>query len=338
MRCKLVILPLILFFAGCASHVSVERYVATSYEPTTHVEVFRASEPTHSYTKIAAISVERDEPKAIDIFTTYAKALGANGILLMGNREGVGLRVRIGSHTMKKKRPEVWAVAIRYETEPAVREALFQHDVGEDLIEPDSFVDRTRPVRKRNSFASPPAKKLSSESPIRVEETRPALGEPGVIRKMKEKPVRPVHPDKVYYSVVESRKLFKTEKWLATTHVKVVTRTPNEEACFRELESDPTKDKIFARCFQADEHYERLFKNQSIDEWYVTIRLKGAYPGAAIVGFGSKYSHDGKELRWEESQKLEVIESFAQGMVSEAREKGVIANVRAFSPNGELAL
>lgn len=74
---------LLLLAAGCTP-VTVMRYNKV-YPPTSSVEVFRTARPERPYTEIAELEV-RSHKKAIESLVKKARELGADAIIVMGER------------------------------------------------------------------------------------------------------------------------------------------------------------------------------------------------------------------------------------------------------------
>lgn len=101
-----------LLMLGCGSSVKVVRYTPDTLPPTDRVEVL-TSEPTRDYSAIAELSVKEGDDAILEL-AEKAKAIGANAIILIGQRSGGAVAVPIGNMVYAVPVNRVVAIAIKY--------------------------------------------------------------------------------------------------------------------------------------------------------------------------------------------------------------------------------
>lgn len=111
----LLILALILGGCSTAPPVKVKRYTTAVYPPTQHVEVLHTKAPNRDYVELGELSVKANDEEAIEYLVEKAKELGADAILLLGERQQGSIAMPIGQMWMAIPAKRLTAVAIRYQ-------------------------------------------------------------------------------------------------------------------------------------------------------------------------------------------------------------------------------
>jgi len=121
---KVLILVLLLTgtvgIQGCAPQVSYSPYSHRTFAPTTRVDVLRTKLADRRYLELGelCIRVNRSTQKtAVLQLTEKAKKIGADGIILIGDRPAGFVGIPIGQLAVAVPLRDACAVAIRY-TEP----------------------------------------------------------------------------------------------------------------------------------------------------------------------------------------------------------------------------
>lgn len=108
-------LPLLFFltiFISCSS-VDYLRYTDQTFEPTKEVEIFQTKPPEKDYIELGILSVEAGDDAIIDL-KNKAREIGANAIIILGEKNKGTVAVPIGNMAYGVPVNELEAVAIRY--------------------------------------------------------------------------------------------------------------------------------------------------------------------------------------------------------------------------------
>lgn len=116
-----------LLLTGCISTARVQRYTDAHFTPTDTVDVVRTGPLEQSFVEIGEISVDGRKRHPIDSFVNRAKALGADAIVLMGERNRRVISHVIAERIVSRTRWDLWAVAIRYTREFPPLEKRMEH-------------------------------------------------------------------------------------------------------------------------------------------------------------------------------------------------------------------
>jgi hypothetical protein len=120
MKCAaLVIAVASLLLQGCASTpaVRVTRYTAETFPPSTDVKVLRMPPPDRDYVELGEVSIrlrKLTEETAVSMLCTKAAELGADAIILLGERHKGSVLAPVGDMYVAVPIRELSAVAIRY--------------------------------------------------------------------------------------------------------------------------------------------------------------------------------------------------------------------------------
>lgn len=101
--------------SGCTTPVKVTRYTTAVFPPTHHVEVLHTKAPNRDYVELGELSVKANDEEAIKHLTEKAKELGADAILLLGERQQGSIAMPVGQMWMAIPAKRLTAVAIRYQ-------------------------------------------------------------------------------------------------------------------------------------------------------------------------------------------------------------------------------
>lgn len=109
------LIALALWFIGCAHNASVTRYSQTQYPPTTsEIDVYSTAAPSRPYTEIAKLEVDDRHGSPITALVKKAKEIGAQGLILTGQREGKRVMAPLGGMLIGRTLTMSTGVAIRY--------------------------------------------------------------------------------------------------------------------------------------------------------------------------------------------------------------------------------
>lgn len=108
---------LIFFMVGCAPTtptVYVMRYTNEVYPPTANVEVLRTNPPDRQYVELGEIEINSKQDNAVQYLVQKAKEMGADAIILMGEKNRGAVAVPIGQMVYAAPVTRLWAIAIKY--------------------------------------------------------------------------------------------------------------------------------------------------------------------------------------------------------------------------------
>jgi len=117
MKKIICIFGLSLFLIGCATKAEVMRYTTEIFPPTHHVEVFRSKVINRDYIEIGEVSVrlkKSTKKNAVVLLVDKAKELGAEAIILMGERSKGAVVMPVGNMALAIPIKELCAIAIKY--------------------------------------------------------------------------------------------------------------------------------------------------------------------------------------------------------------------------------
>lgn len=112
MKKLLPLLVFLTFFISCSS-VDFLRYTDQTFEPTNEVEVFQTNPPEKEYTELGLLSTETGDDAIIDL-KNKAKEIGANAIIIIGEKNKGTVAMPVGNMAYGIPINELEAVAIRY--------------------------------------------------------------------------------------------------------------------------------------------------------------------------------------------------------------------------------
>jgi len=117
-RVFLVAIIVGLVVVGCAGpQPKVMRYTYQNFSPTEHVEILRTTIPDRQYIEIAEISIKvkkGNRESAVTLLSEKAAKLGADALLLMGERSVGAVAIPVGEMVFAKPIREVYGIAIKY--------------------------------------------------------------------------------------------------------------------------------------------------------------------------------------------------------------------------------
>lgn len=111
---------LAVLLTGCATaNVKVMRYTTVTYAPKLpqSVEVYRTNLEGRPYTEIGEVSLDIEkgnEESAVAILREKAAELGADALILMGERSRGAVAVPVGSMAIAVPLREIFGIAIKY--------------------------------------------------------------------------------------------------------------------------------------------------------------------------------------------------------------------------------
>lgn len=111
------IIVLLIFLIGCSTPVKVMRYTTEIFPPTQKVEVLRTKSIERDYIEIGEVSIrlkKSTESNAVALLAEKAKELGADAIILMGERSRGAVAMPVGSMIAAVPLRELYGIAIRY--------------------------------------------------------------------------------------------------------------------------------------------------------------------------------------------------------------------------------
>lgn len=112
------------FLVGCATQpcatqpkVKVMRYTTEIFEPTSKIEVLHTRQIGRDYIEIGEVSIrlkKSTEENAVAYLNEEAKKLGADGIIIMGERSKGAVAMPVGNMAVAVPIKELYAIAIKY--------------------------------------------------------------------------------------------------------------------------------------------------------------------------------------------------------------------------------
>lgn len=113
----ILILAIGLFLIGCATKVEVMRYTMETFPPSHHVEVLRSKAINKDYIEIGEVSVrlkKSTKENAVALLAEKAKELGADAIIIIGERSRGAVAMPVGTMAVAVPLRELYAIAIKY--------------------------------------------------------------------------------------------------------------------------------------------------------------------------------------------------------------------------------
>jgi hypothetical protein len=111
----------ILILAGCAQqenvNIKVMRYTTEPLLPTSSCDIFHTKQIGRDYIEIGEVSVvlgKSTQENAVAYLVEKAKGLGANAIILMGERTEGTVVIHMRNMTVANPIKELYAIMIRY--------------------------------------------------------------------------------------------------------------------------------------------------------------------------------------------------------------------------------
>lgn len=106
-------------FTGCAPthRVSYSPYTDQTFAPTAQVDVFRTKVPDRRYTELGELCIRvgrSTQESSVLHLTEKAKEIGANAIILIGERSRGAVGAPVGQMMVAVPLRDTCAVAIRY--------------------------------------------------------------------------------------------------------------------------------------------------------------------------------------------------------------------------------
>jgi len=107
------------FLVACVPQpkVKVMRYIRDTYRPTNNIEVLHTKPVKKDYIEIAEISIRLKRSTreyAVTYLREKAKELGANAIILLGERSRGAVALPVARMIIVAQRKELYAIAIKY--------------------------------------------------------------------------------------------------------------------------------------------------------------------------------------------------------------------------------
>lgn len=110
----------IVFLVGCAAtqpKVKVMRYTTEIFQPTNRIEVIHTKSTNRDYIEIGEVSIrlkKSTEENAVALLAEKAKELGANALIIIGERSKGAVVVPIGNMAVAVPLRELYGIAIKY--------------------------------------------------------------------------------------------------------------------------------------------------------------------------------------------------------------------------------
>jgi len=119
MKKYVVIFVAFLFLVSCAPKpkINVMRYTTDSFRPTNHIDVLHTKPVEKDYMEIAEISIrlnKKTREYGVAYLKEKAKQLGADAIILLGERSRGAVAVPVGSMLLAVPLKDICAIAIKY--------------------------------------------------------------------------------------------------------------------------------------------------------------------------------------------------------------------------------
>jgi uncharacterized protein YbjQ (UPF0145 family) len=119
---QIIVVFMIFCFLGCATQpkvpqAQVMRYTNEIFQPTSKCEVFHTKQIGRDYIEIGEVSVRLNkstEENAIAYLNEKAKELGANAIIIIGERTRGAVAMPVGNMSVAIPIKDLYAIAIRY--------------------------------------------------------------------------------------------------------------------------------------------------------------------------------------------------------------------------------
>ena len=122
MRKLVFVFVFILALSACMPSVHVMRYTAAIFPPSSNVEILRTKPADREYVEIGEVSIWLKEgvlyqglrDNAVLMLAQKAKDLGADALILIGERQRGGTYVPVGRSVVAVNRQDLIGVAIKY--------------------------------------------------------------------------------------------------------------------------------------------------------------------------------------------------------------------------------
>jgi len=106
-----------LLFIGCTPRAKVMRYTTMKFPPTHNIEIFRSKIINKDYIEIGEVYIrlkKSTEENAIALLAEKAKEIGADAIIIMGERLKGIVSIPAGRAFVSFPVRELYAIAIKY--------------------------------------------------------------------------------------------------------------------------------------------------------------------------------------------------------------------------------
>ena len=117
MRKLVLLFTLSVLIASCAPQAKFLEYTEESFEPTSEVEIFHTRPPDEDYVEMGVISIQikkQNENEVIVIVREKAKEIGADAIIILGERNQGVVAMPIGNMAYGVPIRDFQALAIKY--------------------------------------------------------------------------------------------------------------------------------------------------------------------------------------------------------------------------------
>lgn len=110
----------IVFLVGCTvtqPKVKVMRYTTEIFQPTNRIKVIHTKSMNRDYIEIGEVSVrlkKSTEENAAVLLAEKAKKLGANALIIIGERSKGAVAIPIGNMAIAVPLRELYGIAIKY--------------------------------------------------------------------------------------------------------------------------------------------------------------------------------------------------------------------------------
>jgi uncharacterized protein YbjQ (UPF0145 family) len=120
MKKKFVLFNLFLLLSGCATTTTrptVMKYTSEAFQPTKHIEVLHTKPAARDYIEIGEVAIrlkKTTQENAVALLSEKAKELGADALVIIGERSKGAVAMPVGSLFVAVPLRELYGVAIKY--------------------------------------------------------------------------------------------------------------------------------------------------------------------------------------------------------------------------------
>jgi type IV pilus biogenesis protein CpaD/CtpE len=118
MKKNFVLFNMLLLLSGCSTtQPTVMKYTSEAFQPTQHIEIFHIKPPARDYIEIGEVSIrlkKSTQENAVALLSEKAKELGADALVIIGERSKGAVAMPVGSLAVAVPLRELYGIAIKY--------------------------------------------------------------------------------------------------------------------------------------------------------------------------------------------------------------------------------
>jgi len=118
MKKKFVLFNMLLLLSGCATtRPTVMKYTSEVFQPTKHIEVLHTKPAARDYIEIGEVAIrlkKSTQENAVLLLSEKAKELGADALVIIGERSKGTVTMPVGSLFVAVPHRELYGIVIKY--------------------------------------------------------------------------------------------------------------------------------------------------------------------------------------------------------------------------------